>query len=97
MTQRQLGELCGLLGNQISRYEQGVQDPSTDVLARLAHHLRVTTDYLLGLSDDPHGYEKFELTEDEIKLLAAYTAGDAAKLLQLSASRVIQLEQQSEN
>ncbi len=94
MTQRKLGGLIGLGVNQISRYEQGAQDPSTDILAKLAQHLRVTTDYLLGLTDDPYGYQKFELTEDEIQLLGAYTAGDTTRIMELSVSRVHQLREE---
>ncbi len=38
---------------QIFRYEKGENDPTGKVLAALARALDTSTDYLLGLVDDP--------------------------------------------
>ena len=38
---------------QYFRYEQGLRDIPTDILIRLAKLYNTTTDYLLGLTDDP--------------------------------------------
>jgi transcriptional regulator with XRE-family HTH domain len=38
---------------QVSRYEHGQNDPTGMVLVMLAKALRTSTDYLLGLVDDP--------------------------------------------
>lgn len=55
LKQQELGRLCGLGVNQISRYETGFHDPSAMTLAKLARVLGVSMDYLAGLTDDPHG------------------------------------------
>lgn len=57
MTQSQLSEKAGLPSTSISHFEniEGTRKPSFDNLRRLAKALDVTTDYLLGRSDDPFG------------------------------------------
>ena len=41
-----------------SRYELGTRDIPTEVLIALAKHYNTTTDYILGLTDNPKLYEK---------------------------------------
>lgn len=48
MTQEQLGTLVGASKASISFYETGRQEPSIDMLKRLADALEVTTDTVLG-------------------------------------------------
>ena len=55
LTQEELGNIINVQKAAVSKYELGRAVPSTDVLSKLAYHFGVTTDYLLGLSDDPHG------------------------------------------
>jgi len=53
-TQQQLGSMCDVNKLQIHRYESGINDPPTDKLKRLAEVFGVSSDYLIGLTDDPH-------------------------------------------
>lgn len=53
LSQRQLAALLGMAQPQYSRYEQGLRDIPTPVLIRLARLYDTTTDYLLGLTNDP--------------------------------------------
>lgn len=57
LTQSQLAEKTGLPATSISHFEnpEGTRKPSFDNLRRLANALDVTTDYLLGRSDDHVG------------------------------------------
>lgn len=57
LTQAQLAEKAGLPTTSISHFEnpEGTRKPSFDNLRRLANALEVTTDYLLGRSDDHVG------------------------------------------
>lgn len=43
---------------QYSRYERGLRDIPTDVLIRLAHLYHTSTDYILGLTNNPNPYRK---------------------------------------
>lgn len=53
LTQRQVAALLGMKQSQYCRYEQGIRDIPTDVLIQLAKLYETTTDYLLGLTDNP--------------------------------------------
>jgi transcriptional regulator with XRE-family HTH domain len=56
ISQQELARLCGFGLNQINRYERGIQDPTLPAVMKIAQVLNVSLDYLVGLSDDPHGY-----------------------------------------
>ena len=57
LKQLELAKSSGLPVTSISHFEkpEGTRKPSFDNLKRLANALEVTTDYLLGLSDDHVG------------------------------------------
>jgi transcriptional regulator with XRE-family HTH domain len=72
-TQEALAERLELGIRQIHRYERGLSDPAGDVVVRIARELNVTTDYLLGLSNDPApGASTLDLTPTEELLLDAF-------------------------
>ncbi len=62
LSQNELGNLVGVTGRQIRRYEEGLAVPSDRVLQRLAETLDVTSEYLLGLVDDPQAH----LSQDDL-------------------------------
>ncbi len=49
-------ELCGLNHNAIRKYERGEAIPTMDSLWAIADELEVSTDYLMGRTDDPFVY-----------------------------------------
>ena len=53
ITQKQLGETIGSSERGIQNYELGVSKPKYEVIIALADYFDVSTDYLLGRSDDP--------------------------------------------
>jgi transcriptional regulator with XRE-family HTH domain len=54
LTQQELGKLIGVSSHTIARLEQGrANQIGTRYLERISRVLEVSTDYLLGLSDDP--------------------------------------------
>lgn len=58
--------------NYISKLERGVNKPNVwPMLARLARRYHTTTDYLLGISEDPNPPEG-QLSVDEATLLALW-------------------------
>ena len=52
LTQKDLSELLHISISSISAYESGKRFPSIDVLVAYARHFNVSTDYLLGLTDE---------------------------------------------
>lgn len=53
LNQKQLGEIVGLSHKAISTMESGTRYTTLEKLVQLADYFDVSTDYLLGLSDDP--------------------------------------------
>lgn len=53
LTQEDLALQIGVGVQQINRYENQKTEPDADIVARLADALGVSSDYLLGLSDNP--------------------------------------------
>ena len=60
LTQKQLAEKINVTNVSISGYESGNRFPDTDTLQRLADYFEVSTDYLLGRTDEPKGLVGFE-------------------------------------
>lgn len=76
LSQRALAEELEIKQQQVSDYETGVATPTIENLTSIAKYFNVTTDYLLGLTDNPAG----EITEDDLtpmerKLIFAVRSG----------------------
>lgn len=93
LKQRELSEMCGMGETQINKYENGAGDPSATNLHAIATVLGVSTDYLLGLSDQPHEQSHLSLSPAEQRLLDAYATGDVATLLEMVLEHVRQRDQ----
>lgn len=88
-SQRELARRCGMGLAQIHRYETGLTDPTATNLKILADRLGVSTDYLLGLSDNPRGQAgDTELTEDERRVLETFRRDSWAGIIHLGADRL---------
>jgi transcriptional regulator with XRE-family HTH domain len=57
-TQKQVGEYLGISQNTYSQYEIGVLNYPVDVIIKLAQLYGVSTDYLLGLTNEKQPYPK---------------------------------------
>lgn len=55
LSQRELAARMNLKPSTVSGYESGTYDPKSDGLTKIATICGVTVDYLLELTDDPHG------------------------------------------
>lgn len=66
LTLGQVGEYEHLSAQYLSRLERGVNDPAVwGLLARLAKRYSTSTDYLLGLTDDPRPPASAQVLEEE--------------------------------
>lgn len=74
-TQAQLAVMCGTSQQAIQRYEAGVREPVTSVIAKLSSVFGVTISYLLGIDDDPNPHGAV-LTDDEQQLISFYRSAD---------------------
>lgn len=48
LSQQEIGDLLGVSGATIGRYESDKMEPGSEAIVRLADYFNVTTDYLLG-------------------------------------------------
>ena len=61
--QKYVADKIGVKSNTLSGYENGTRSPDPEMIVKLAELYNVTTDYLLGKSDDPNKTEEEELEE----------------------------------
>ncbi len=89
LTQRELARRCNLGINQINRYENGTSDPISENLKIIAQELEVSTDYLLGLTDDPQGIAApGDMQPDEREVLDTYRRDGWLGLIRLGGDRL---------
>jgi transcriptional regulator with XRE-family HTH domain len=75
LTQRNLALKTGISNATISRIEKNEVNPDTDTVNKLADYFGVTTDYLLGRTEETeHSGEKFSngTNDDETDMLLKY-------------------------
>lgn len=64
INQKELAKKANITEANLSRYENGIREPKSSVLIRLADALEVTTDYLVGLSDEKN-YDKYDMSKQD--------------------------------
>lgn len=76
LTQSELAQILNVKQNSVSRWEKGVSLPDYPTLINCANFFNVTTDYLLGRTDD---YVSIlpTLSIEEQRLLKAFNLLDA--------------------
>lgn len=53
LSQKFVAEKIGVKNNTLSGYEAGDREPSSEILGKIAQFYEVTTDFLIGVSDEP--------------------------------------------
>lgn len=77
INQVELSERTDISQSQISRYENGDNDPTGEALVALADVLNTTTDWLLGRSDNGLAAEQQPgFSEEELELIKLLRATD---------------------
>lgn len=91
LSQAQLEELLGLGNTSIHRYEKNSSEPTPGVLAALSRQLGCSSDYLLGLVDEPNQHlGEAELTPDEYRLLDAFRNDDLKGIMRVAIKETIE-------
>lgn len=86
LTQEELAEMIGLGVIQINRYENGKTEPNGEIIANLAKALNISSDYLLGLADDPTpAFLAGGLSARERAIVAALRRGEQLKAIRIIA------------
>lgn len=69
LTSRDLAKLLNVSQPTITRCENGLQEPSKKNVKKLASYFNVSSDYLLGLTDEREPYKKPMKFEEALKIL----------------------------
>jgi transcriptional regulator with XRE-family HTH domain len=85
LSQEELSEKAGIDQKQVSNYERGKGNPTAESLLGLAKALDTSTDWLLGLTDDPDvpRVESSSLDKVERQIIAAYRKGDFREAMKI--------------
>lgn len=51
LTQQDIGDIVGMTGQAVSRWENNLTEPDNESLKKLAKYFNVSTDYLLGIEE----------------------------------------------
>ncbi|MCY9764808.1 helix-turn-helix domain-containing protein [Paenibacillus alvei] len=104
LTQYDLGSLLNVSTSTVAMWERGHRDPSSEALSQLSSFFSVSSDYLLGLTDDPTIELRAEtppsisawlrstgtdLTEDEKEVLAE----DMEEYFKMRKARILKKRQ----
>lgn len=78
LLQEDLGKIIGVSGRAIGNYENETRDMSTDILRKLSAFFGVTTDYILGNSNERTSNVEYDLSQRVflIPLLGKIPAGE---------------------
>jgi transcriptional regulator with XRE-family HTH domain len=83
-TQEDVAKAVGVNKNQIYRYENETSMPGADVLGGMADYLKVSADYLLGLTDNPSAFlDTSDLSTLDRSILGALKQGDIRSAVRL--------------
>lgn len=83
LTQEELAAAIGSSEPQVFRYEKNKNEPGADVLIRMAQFFHVSTDYLLGLTDELPMNDKHHLTPEEVATISAWRRGDLIEAIRI--------------
>lgn len=84
-SQQDLADRAGVHLNQVYKWENERAMPGADMLARLSRELNVSSDYLLGLVDEPQGeISPYDLSPLEHKFLSAADHGDLEEMIKVA-------------
>lgn len=65
ITQKELADYLHIKQNTYSQYENGQRGLPIEMLIRISEFFQTSTDYILGLTDDPKPYPKHRKNRSE--------------------------------
>jgi len=82
---KDIAEAIHISSHTVYRWTKGTVQPTAFNLSLLADVLKTSTDYLLGITNDPSPpmRSKADLTELEFLLIDAYRRGDLKEIMRL--------------
>ena len=105
ITQKELSLRIGVRDVTVSRYFSGQRIPRTDVIVSIANYFKVSTDYLLGISDikNPNDEILENKYEEDIELWLSKTDGykelsqEDREIISSIAKKLLEKHRRNEN
>jgi transcriptional regulator with XRE-family HTH domain len=89
LSQREFARRCGFSEALIRKYEIGASDPASYFIKIISQQLEVSTDYLLGITNDPRIHiGDVELTDEERSVLETFRREGWAGVIRLGADKL---------
>lgn len=88
MTQEEFGKSIGIAKSTYNNYETGVRDPKSDFWVAVATKYRVTIDYLMGYSDDPHRTTSEDKATVDIPVEVSFTESMGGRIQATTLVRI---------
>lgn len=85
LSRRELAEKLQIGEANIQRYEDGKSDAGTEIAIKIAQFFKVSTDYLLGINDEP-ALNISNLNAKEAYAIAAWRRGERIEAIKMIAS-----------
>lgn len=92
LSQLALGEVVGVTQQSIARWESGQVTPGADILYELSKYFGVSSDYLLGFTNNPAPFP--EITAEEMADLEARADKEAIPITEDELVSLIPVEMQ---
>lgn len=81
ISQKKAASDLGISQALLSHYEKGIRECGLDFVIRCSEYYGVTTDYLLGVSENRTGMDLSFVTEDNMEMSSVQTLATAANML----------------
>ncbi|WP_304458972.1 helix-turn-helix domain-containing protein [Alicyclobacillus sendaiensis] len=94
LTQSQIAMALGVTEANISNYERDKSIPPSERLQKLAEVLGVSVDYLLGRTNDPHGYSQDAGEDEQLRDAVEFITRARDELSEEAYTRFLELTKQ---
>lgn len=85
ISQQRLSNELNVTQAMISKYELGTSEPDIGMIKRIAEYFRVSSDYLLEISNDKMSLPASGLSDDEKEILFGYKRLNSVQKAKLQA------------
>ena len=89
LSQKEIGDIVGISSQAVSKWENSITEPDNESLLKLSKYFNVSTDYLLGNSDEENQNIKYDNDLEKVLFSKAKELSDDDKRTVLSVINAI--------
>ena len=96
LSQKEIGDIVGISSQAVSKWENSITEPDNESLLKLSKYFNVSTDYLLGNSDEENQNIKYDNDLEKVLFSKAKELSDEDKRTVLSVINAIKRDVDNE-